>query len=76
MIDYRAMQDPYFKAIALMVLTFIASQVIVAYYDLQITFFRNMLYLGTAMALVAVIRRICTVQHRPVPGGDSSPVGH
>ena len=58
MIDYRAMRDPYFKAMALMVMLFIVGQVIVAYYDLQITYYRNMIYLGTAMALGAVVRRI------------------
>jgi len=58
MIDYRAMRDPYFKSIALMVMLFIVAQVIVAYYDLQITYYRNMVYLGTAMALGTSIRRI------------------
>ncbi len=57
-IDYRFMKDPYFKGIALMVLTLIASQVIVAYYDLQITFYRNMVYLGILMAVATAIRRI------------------
>jgi O-antigen ligase len=57
-IDYRSMKDPYFKSIALMVLTLISSQVIIAYYDLQITFFRNMIYLGIAMAIATAIRRI------------------
>ncbi len=58
MIDYRAMRDPYFKALALMVILFIVGQVIVAYYDLQITFYRNMIYLGMAMALGTSVRRI------------------
>jgi len=58
MIDYRAMRDPYFKALALMIILFIVGQVIIAYYDLQITFYRNMIYLGAAMALGASIRRI------------------
>jgi hypothetical protein len=58
MIDYRAMRDPYFKALALMIILFIVGQVIIAYYDLQITFYRNMIYLGTAMALGSSIRRI------------------
>ncbi len=57
-IDYRHMRDPYFKSIALMVLSLIASQVIIAYYDLQITFYRNMIYLGIAMAIATAIRRI------------------
>jgi hypothetical protein len=29
---------------------------VVAYYDLQITFYRNMIYLGVAMALPVAIR--------------------
>ena len=58
MIDYRTMRDPYYKAIALMVMLFIVGQVMVAYYDLQLTYYRNMIYLGIAMGLGAVIRRI------------------
>ena len=57
-IDYRAMRDPYYKAIAMMVMLFIVGQVIVAYYDLQITYYRNMIYLGTAMALGVIVRRL------------------
>ena len=58
MIDYRAMRDPYFKALALMIILFIVGQIIIAYYDLQITFYRNMIYLGASMALGSAIRRI------------------
>ncbi len=57
-VDYRAMRDAYFKSLAMMALLFIVSQVIVAYYDLQIVFFRNMLYLGIVMALAVSVRRI------------------
>ena len=57
-IDYRAMRDPLFRALGLMVITFIAGQLMVAYYDLQIVFFRNMIYLGIAMGLLAAIRGI------------------
>ncbi len=57
-IDYRFMRDPYYKALALMVMLFIVGQIIVAYYDLQITYYRNMVYLGIAMGLGRVIRRM------------------
>jgi len=57
-LDYRLLKDPFFKSVTLMVLTFTASQIAVAYYDLQITFYRNMIYLGTAMAIPAAARRI------------------
>ncbi|MEI8242489.1 MAG: hypothetical protein WCI17_04420 [bacterium] len=58
MIDYRAMRDPYLKAVSLMVVLFIVGQVVVSYYDLQLTYYRNMIYLGTAMALGTIVRRI------------------
>ena len=69
MIDYRAMRDTYFKALALMIILFIVGQVIIAYYDLQITFYRNMIYLGAAMALGTAIRRIeaAEIAAQPVP---------
>jgi len=70
MIDYRAMRDPFFKAVALMVMLFIVGQVIVAYYDLQITYYRNMIYLGTAMALGAIVRRLDT-QTAACAGGEA-----
>ncbi len=57
-IDYRAMRDPYYKAVALTVMLFIVGQLIVSYYDLQLTYYRNMLYLGIAMALGVVVRRL------------------
>jgi len=56
-IDYRNTKDSYFKSVGLMVLSLIVSQVIIAYYDLQITYFRNMIYLGIAMAIATTIRR-------------------
>lgn len=58
LMDYRKFSDPYFKAVALMVATFIFSQVVVAYYDLQITFYRNMIYLGICMGLPATMRHV------------------
>jgi hypothetical protein len=56
-IDYRNTKDSYFKSVGLMVLSLIVSQVIIAYYDLQITYFRNMIYLGIAMAIATTIKR-------------------
>ena len=74
MIDYRAMRDLYFKAIALMIILFIVGQVIIAYYDLQITFYRNMIYLGVAMALGVSIRRIeaAELAAQPLPPASAA----
>lgn len=55
-IDVRATGDPWVKSVLLMVLTFVFSQVVVAYYDLQITFYRNMIYLGIALGMWAQLR--------------------
>lgn len=71
MIDYRAMRDPYFKAVALMVMLFIVGQVIVAYYDLQITYYRNMIYLGAAMALGTIVRRLDAPAPADATGGPA-----
>lgn len=57
-IDYRHENNPFYQAVCLMVITFIISQLAVAYYDLQITFYRNMIYLGIAMALPVAIRNL------------------
>jgi hypothetical protein len=58
LIDYRAIRNPYYKALTLTVMMFIVGQLVVAYYDLQITYYRNMIYLGIAMALGATVRRL------------------
>ena len=65
-INYRKMNDLYFRAVSLMVITFIISQVIVAYYDLQITFYRNMIYLGTSMGLLISMGEIETQENESV----------
>jgi len=58
-IDYKKIDNPYEQSVSLMVITFIISQICVAYYDLQIVmFFRNMIYLGVAMALPVVFNKI------------------
>ncbi len=55
-IDYRNESNTFHQAVCLMVATFIIAQMVVAYYDLQITFYRNMIYLGTAMALPIALK--------------------
>ena len=55
---YRQSRDPFHKVICLVVVTSIVSQMVVSYVDLQLTFYRNMIYLGCQLGLVAVIRRL------------------
>ncbi len=66
-IDYRKVDNPYEKSVSLMVITFIISQICVAYYDLQIVmFFRNMIYLGVAMALPVVFNKIHEAEYNAI----------
>jgi hypothetical protein len=66
-IDARAVGDPWIKAVILMVMAFVFSQVVVANYDLQITFYRNMLYLGTALGMWTQLREDAGLTDAPGP---------
>ena len=48
----RKLRDPYFQALAATILAFILMQVIIAYADLQLTFYRNMIYLGVMLGVL------------------------
>jgi hypothetical protein len=49
------LNDPYLKSICTVVVVAIIAQMVVSYYDLQLTYYRNMIYLGTLMGLVPVL---------------------
>jgi O-antigen ligase len=48
----RKLRDPYFQALAAMIIAFVLMQVIIAYADLQLTFYRNMVYLGVMLGVL------------------------
>lgn len=48
----RRLRDPYFQALAAMILTLVVMQVVIAYADLQLTFYRNMVYLGLMLGVL------------------------
>ncbi|MGH2567098.1 MAG: hypothetical protein ACRDGA_02080, partial [Bacteroidota bacterium] len=50
--------DPYLKAVCIVALTAVVNQIVVSYFDLQLTYYRNMIYLGTLMGLVSAIHGI------------------
>ncbi len=54
---FRKLQDPYLKSLALVIMIAVLGQVIVSFYDLQLTYSRNMVYLGTLMGLYPAIER-------------------
>ncbi len=50
--------DPYLKAITLVIIIAVINQMVVSFYDLQLTYYRNMIYLGCLMGLLPVIEKI------------------
>ncbi|HUS14112.1 MAG TPA: O-antigen ligase family protein [Chloroflexia bacterium] len=48
----RRLKDPYFQALAAMILALVLMQVVIAYADLQLTFYRNMVYLGIMLGIL------------------------
>jgi len=50
--------DPYLKAIMLVINIAVINQMVVSFFDLQLTYYRNMIYLGTLMGLLPVIQNI------------------
>jgi len=55
---FRRLRDPYHKVLALVVMTQIIGQLIVSYYDLQLNYYRNMVFLGTQLGLIAAMRKL------------------
>lgn len=52
------LRDPWLKAICVMVIVAVINQLVVSYYDLQLTYYRNMIYLGCLMGLLPVLREL------------------
>ena len=55
---FMTLRDPYLKSICGMIIATIIAQMVVSYYDLQLTFYRNMIYLGALMGLLPVLQRL------------------
>jgi hypothetical protein len=54
---FARLPDPYLKAVCALIIAAIVNQVVVSYYDLQLTYYRNMVYLGTLMGLLPTLRQ-------------------
>lgn len=55
---YAKIKDPYLKAVCAMAVIAVINQMVVSYFDLQLTYYRNMIYLGTLMGLLPTIERL------------------
>lgn len=49
------LHDPYLKAVCLMAIAAVMGQIVVSYFDLQLTYYRNMVYLGVLMGSVSTV---------------------
>lgn len=56
-IAFRTTTRPLYKCLLVMAVVFLVCQVVVAYYDLQLTFYRNMVYLGALLAMMGPIHK-------------------
>lgn len=51
-------RDPYLRSICIVIVIAIINQMVVSYYDLQLTYYRNMIVLGTLCGLLPAIKII------------------
>ena len=52
---FSRLKDPYLKAICIVSIVGVLGQIVVSYFDLQLTFYRNMVYLGMLMGLLPTL---------------------
>lgn len=55
---YIKLNDPYLKSICIVIVIAIINQLVVSYYDLQLTYYRNMIVLGTFCGLIPALINI------------------
>ncbi len=65
---YRGLRDPYLKSLCAIVMLAILGQIVVSFFDLQLTFYRNMVFLGLLMGIVPGLDFLNR------PGEDERPV--
>ncbi len=51
-------RDPFLKAVTLMIGAMIVNQMVVSYFDMQLTWYRDMVFMGTFSALLPTITRL------------------
>lgn len=52
---FHRINDPYLKAVMLMITLSVINQMVVSFFDLQLTYYRNMLYLGCLIGMIPAI---------------------
>jgi hypothetical protein len=54
----RKLEDPYLRAVIFTIAGAIVAQMVVSYFDLQLTYYRNMVVLGTLCGLFSTIKQL------------------
>lgn len=52
---FSRLTDPYLKAVTLFIIIAIINQMVVSYFDLQLTYYRNMIYLGCLLGMLPAL---------------------
>lgn len=55
---YKKLSDPYLKSICIIIVIAIINQMVVSYFDLQLTYYRNMIVLGTLCGLIPTLTNL------------------
>ncbi|HMA34529.1 MAG TPA: O-antigen ligase family protein [Chloroflexia bacterium] len=72
----RRLKDPYFQSLAAIILALVLMQIVIAYADLQLTFYRNMVYLGVMLGVLMRLDLIDPLLARltPIPTAVPTPL--
>lgn len=62
--------DPYLKAVGTMIVIAVINQMVVSFFDLQLTYYRNMIYLGALMGLLPVIQDLDILETKKLESGS------
>lgn len=57
---FSRLHDPYLKAVILFVIIAVINQMVVSFYDLQLTYYRNMIYLGCVLGMLPAVEEAGT----------------
>lgn len=55
---FHRLEDPYLKAVMMMITLSVINQMVVSFFDLQLTYYRNMLYLGCLIGMIPAIEHV------------------
>lgn len=71
----KTVKDPFLRALAFLIATMVVNQMVVSYFDLQLTYYRDMVVLGTFCGLLPAIKALAkTEDARPSESkGNSTP---